>query len=662
MTAIRISPFGGMVPRLTARNLPDGSARIAANCSFASGDLTPMRMSQPVFSPAAEGTAVLSMFRVDNSTWFSWPKAFVSMVRSPLEGVAKYIFTGDGIPKVTTLSMALPVSPAGSPASARALGIPSPVAAPALSASGGTGAAVTRFYCYTFVSDWEEESGPSPVSAQITGKVDSTWALSGMDASPPNSAAITSATHSAGVVTVSMSGNTYLRVGDQVSIAAVVGMSDLNGVWEVTGLPAANKFTVALTTAQTYTSGGTWSRVNQWGACTKRIYRTDGTKSSFQLVAEGVSASSYNDTIFAVNIPGDSLITQNWMPPPTNITGLISLENGMLAAFYDNIVCLCEPYQPHAWPEAYRFKMSDFIVGLAAFDSNVAVATTGRPVVLSGVDPEHMTPTRHATPLPCMSRASVSGIGDSAVYATKDGIARIDLSGASVFTTPLFSRENWHELEPSTIRCAYDGGRLFVCSSHNKQVFIMNLQDGMGMSVAYNGVNAAYVDQQSGYFYFSADGHIYEFDVVDGVPLTMDWWSREYVLAKPANLGAARVEFDPEYAANVQAALDAYRASLIAANQSIMSTSGGGGAIGRRVISAIDVNGSDLQAIPDSTLRITFSFYAGDQLMLTKEVTDQECFRLPSGYKAGSFSVRMQANTQIRSIAVADTPARLADV
>jgi hypothetical protein len=584
------------------------------------------------------------------------------MARAQIEGAARYVYTGDGIPKVTTLALGLPVSPQGTPAAARTLGIPAPKTAPGLSHSGGTGAAVTRFYCYTFVSDWEEESAPSPVSAQITGKVDGTWSITNMDATPPNSAAITGATHAAGVVTITMSGNNFLRAGDPVTIASVVGMTDLNGVWTVLGTPANNQFTVSLTTAQTYTSGGTWTRINAWGACTKRIYRTDGTKADFQLVAEGITAATYSDTTLSVNIPGDSLISQTWVPPPTNMTGLVGMSNGIMAGFYDNMVCLSEPYQPHAWPEDYRFKMADAVIGLAAFDTNLVVATKGVPVVLSGYEPAQMSVTRHVKPFPCLSRASVVSVGDAVAYATKNGMVRVNLAGVDVFTGPLFAPVDWNNLQPSSLRCVFDGGRLFICSAPAKQIYILNIQDGGAMSIAYQGVDVAYVDQWTGFFYFASGGDIYEFDSFTGIPLMQDWWSKEYLLSTPVNLGAAIVEYDEDYSASAQVSLNAYRASIIAANQAAMATVGGSGGIGRTVINGMVVNGSDLLDVPDPELRLTFSLYAGGELKFTREITSQDCFRLPAGYKSDSFSVRIQSNTQIRSVSLADTPRGLADV
>ena len=56
-----------------------------------------------------------------------------------------------------------------------------------LQATGGTGTATSRYYCYTFQSALGEESAPSPISLLTSGKLDSTWTITLPDAAPVNS-------------------------------------------------------------------------------------------------------------------------------------------------------------------------------------------------------------------------------------------------------------------------------------------------------------------------------------------------------------------------------------------------------------------------------------------------------------------------------------------
>ncbi|HEV6964835.1 hypothetical protein [Roseateles sp.] len=626
--------------------------------SLLPGELRPMRKSKKVYEPAL-AQAVRSIFRMEEGDWFVWPTANVDMEKAPIEGAARYVYTGDGVPKLTTRALGLPVSAIGTPAAARTLGIPKPQVAPGVAHSGGSGAATSRFYVYTFVSDLIEEGAESPVSAFVTGKVDGTWAITGMDSAPANSGNVTAASHSGGVVTVTLdAGRHYLRAGDEFTISSVAGMTDLNGAWVVASVPAPNQVTVALTTAQTYTSGGTWARTYPWGPCTKAIYRSTGTAGQFQLVATGVTGTSYNDTLSDAAIPGDDLISQAWAPPPVDMVGLVAMPNGVMAGFIPGgrTVCFSEPFQPHAWPEAYQKKTNDNVVGIAAFDSNLAVATVGYPVVYSGTEPAQMTPVRHRKPFPCLSRESVCSTADGVVFATRSGLARVDLAQAGIMTDALFTPEGWNALIPSTMKAAFDGQRLFVHTETASRIYILDLVNGNAMVNAYQPADCVIADASTGDFYFAFRRSVYLFDAFDTAPLSTDWWSKEYLLPKPINIGAAKVEFDEAYSAQALVALQAERDAAIAANLALMlEPQGGRGGINTSVFNFGAINDSVLEPLPDVAIKVGFSFYANGVLIFDAQIPNQAPFNLPQGYRSDVFSVRIQANTQVKAIVLAQT-------
>lgn len=894
MPAIRITNFGGIIPRLANRLLPENAARTAANCTVLSGELRPMRKPKKVYEPAL-ATSLKSMFRVDDTTWFAWPIDYVQMVRAPIEGVPRYCYTGDGVPKVAkkpvvtfsrastatyfdssgvlrTAAVDVPrlnydpsdlskapsylVEPAatnlltysdqldnivwakwqssilvnvttapdgsstadkivenltnnshtaesgcnvvsgttytfscfvksvernfayvgmhatgfgteliadfnltyktlvttsagsaatiqdvgggwlrlsisatavstgycgfyigtsrssgaigrvytgdgvsgihawgaqieigatatsyiptttapvtraadiydygitvsGSPDESQTLGIPTPVAAATVTSTGGTGANATRFYVYTFYSENNEESSPSPASSLVTGKVDATWSITGMDVAPSNTGAITSVTKTSSAVTLTLSGNHYFRPTDLVAISGVLGMTDLNGSWPIDSVPSNNQITINLATAQTYTSGGTWLRAVPWGNCTKRLYRTSsGSKADFQLVALDITGSSFTDTLTDLQIPGDSIVSEGWVPPPPNMIGMITMSNGVLAGFYDNTVCMSEPYQPHAWPTAYRRKMTSTIVGIASFDTNIGVATVGNPVVLTGSDPDQMIPVKHNKSLPCLSRASVCGVGDGVIYASKNGLVKMDISDAGMFTSVLFGPEEWNRLVPSTTKLAFDGTKLYL-STESGVVYIFNTVEGGALTTTNQVVDGMYADETTGDLFFAFAKKVYVLESFTSAPLTTDWWSRENVLPFPVNFGAVKIEIDSNYAIDAAAAILQEQADAIASNVTKISTIGGRGGLGARVVNAQPINGSFLDPIPTSTVSVSFSLYAKEQLIYTGVLQNGVIARLPAGYKSDTFSVRLQANTQVKAVTLADTPGNL---
>lgn len=658
MTAFRISNFGGVIPRLSSRLLPDNSAREAANCTVLSGELRPIRKPKKVYE-AFLATSLKSMYRIDEETWFSWPNEHIQMVRAPIEGEPRYCYTGDGVPKVTTKLFGTPVNASGTPSASLSLGIPAPVPSVTVSVTGGAGADSSRFYVYTFYSENNEESSPSPASDLVTGKVDGSWSITGMDLVPANSGTVISISKTATTVTLTLNGNHYLRQYDLMTISDVVGMTDINGAWEVASVPASNQITITIATAQTYVSGGNWSRAVPWGNCTKRLYRTSsGSRADFQLVAIDLTGSTYTDTLTDLQIPGDSVVSDGWLPPPSNMEGLISLSNGVLAGFYDNTVCMCEPYQPHAWPIAYRRKMTSAIVGIASFDTNIGVATVGNPVVLTGSDPDQMIPVKHNKPLPCLSRASVCGVGDGVVYSSKNGLVKIDIADAGLFTSVLFGPEEWNRVIPSTVKLAFDGTKIYM-STESGVVYIFNTVEGGALTTTNQVIDGMYADESTGDLFFAYQRKVNVFESFNSAPLTIDWWGRENVLPIPVNFGAVKIDIDQNYVIDAEQAILREQADAIASNVTKISTVGGRGGLGARVINAQPINGSFLDMIPSSTVSVSFSLYASEKLIYTGVLQNGVVTRLPAGYKSDTFSVRIQANTQVRAIVLADTPGNL---
>ncbi len=663
MAKLRITAFGGIIPKLAERLLPENAAQEAFNCKVASGELRPMRKAKKRYAPTA-ASAVASIFKVDASTWFVWPTADINMVQCNFETEARFAYTGDGIPKITTKTLGTPVAASGVPASARTLGIAAPQVAPTLAVVGGTVPVVTRFYGYTFVSDWGEESSLSPISALTTGNENGTWQLTGMDAAPPNTGSVSAATHSGGEVTVTTTARHYLRAGDPITIGGVVGMTDLNASHTVKSVVSTTQFKVALTTAQTYTSGGTWTRVAPWGTCTKRIYRTAGSAGSFQLVADQVSGTTYNDTLGDALILGDSLISDGWVPPPAGLKGLVSLPNGAICGFLDSTVYVSEPFQPHAFPAAYQRKSRYPIVGIATtVDGSIVVATEGAPGFMTGVEPSDMILQQMDEPMPCLSRRSVCSIGDSVVYATRGGLARLGPAGFSMLTAELFSDEDWYALSPSTMRCAYARGSLYVVSDATpKTMFILGLTGNSAVVSVPVTMDTIHVDAKTGHLFYAFLKKVYEFDPDEGVPLVQNWWSKEFVIPNPVNMGAAKVVFSEAYTDQALAAFETERLELIAENNALIAAAATNGAINKGFINEGGINDSSIIPPSSEELVLTFLLYANGKLKFSRAVKDSRPFKLPAGYKSDTFSVRVMANTHIRSIEIAETATALREV
>ncbi|MCU0951483.1 MAG: hypothetical protein MUC68_10570 [Burkholderiaceae bacterium] len=107
----------------------------------------------------------------------------------------------------------------------------------------------------------------------------------------------------------------------------------------------------------------------------------------------------------------------------------------------------------------------------------------------------------------------------------------------------------------------------------------------------------------------------------------------------------------------------AEREEVKARNQVVMAQPRGGrGAIAARGVNVLDINGSVLEPLPDANPSINFQLYVDGKLIYSATIPNDNAFRLPSGYKGHFFSVRLQANTQVRAVVVGDTVQSLAEV
>lgn len=183
-----IVQFGGQIPRLSAALIPDQAAQVARNCALWDNDLRALKAPADVVTPTALGSAIQSIYRIGQSLgetqyWMAWT-GDVDVVRGMIAGDTseRTYFTGDGVPKVTDLTLATQGGTAY-PVNAYALGIPKPGAAPICTPSATAAPAETRIYVYTYVSGWGEEGVPS-APTKVTVSQGGSVALSAMSVAP----------------------------------------------------------------------------------------------------------------------------------------------------------------------------------------------------------------------------------------------------------------------------------------------------------------------------------------------------------------------------------------------------------------------------------------------------------------------------------------------
>jgi len=280
----------------------------------------------------------------------------------------------------------------------------------------------------------------------------------------------------------------------------------------------------------------------------RRLYRsvTGATTTSYQFVAEvPIGTSSYTDTLTAAFL-GGVLETIGWRAPPAEMQGMVNLgaSSGVLAGFYNNIVCFSEPFYPHAWPVAYQLSVPFKIVAIAPFGSSLVVMTERMPYIISGGSPGSMQMEQVPIVEPCISARSVVTGDLGVMYASPNGMVSIGYNSRDVVTKALYTRDEWEALTPSTMVGAVLNGRYFG-SYDGDSAIILDAGDVPALSTLELDARAFHVDSRNAELYFvGSDNKIYELDSTTSNPLVYRWKSKRWDVPRALALSTCRVEAD----------------------------------------------------------------------------------------------------------------------
>lgn len=667
MAAVNIKAFRGTVPRINSRLLQPNQASTADNCKITSGGLEPLRRPALVHTSqladiqtAYYWRALISGYPQDN--WLVW-NSDVDIVRSlvPNDPEQRFYFSSAAFePRISTYALAISSLPY--PTAWYALGVFAPSTALTASVAGGSGTLETRFYAYTYVTTLGEESPPSPPSNATTGYPNGTWSLSSMQTAPPNTGSVSAATSIGGEqVRVTLNTTFGLSQYDMITFASVGGMTDLNGTFRIQSLgPTANTLVVNLDTAQTYTSGGSWTKTapHNTTGMTKRIYRTVGTGGDFLFVAEiAVATTSYTDAVAADDL-GEILPTADSLLPPKNLVSLTNLPNGCLVGIAGNEICFSDPYMPYSWPLRNRYTISGIGVDLIAAGNSVIVLTDSYPVLFTGSDPEAMSPSVMQTYAPCIAKRGVVDVGGGAMYPSFDGLWIVAPGRVEKLTQKLYREEDWRLLRADTFVAGFVDGQYYARYYDDQNIPYTWLFDtAENDSVVRIEQDASYYlrNDVDGELYLAQGNKVYRWDDSPSSKYVSDWVSSDIQLARPTNFSVAQVHAPFTQVAPPDTAI-LQRNTVLYANIDLV-----GGALNADSFLAVEINGSALDlyeaVAPD---QVQFSLYADGQIVYSRAVTSSEPFRLPSGYLSEVYNVGLTTTIPMYSVTVADSVVELA--
>jgi hypothetical protein len=489
-----------------------------------------------------------------------------------------------------------------------------------------------RTYVFTYYTAWEEESVPSEPSAAVFVKEGQTITVTGLPASW---------THGAGYQTTGMKLRVYrTRVGTLVTVtmaAHTLTTGDEAVLDFTTGTATDGGYIVTVVDANTFTVVDTAT-----GATSGNVTRSN---------------SSFIDDIDVSTLDADTLLESlDYDQPETTMSGMLTIHNSMIVGFFGNTLCFCEPGKPHAWPIKYRQQIDSTIVGLGAFGTTLIVLTDRTPWKVDGNNPEAVSLARTDYVLPCVSKRSIVNIGFGVMWSSTGGMAVYSTTiGTDYITKNVHSWTTWPQaVTPTGVIGKYYRGRYFGSDSTNTFLFERNDQVGGHLVRSDVIFTAAYYLPATDAFYYVDSGKVHLWNSPNVGPTTLDWKSKVFTTKQFVNFGAARVIADystPEG----EAALIAENAAIVAANALILLAATEGGAMGEDEANELMLDGSRLTPLAVPEFNATFQFFVNKQLVYSNIITNDQPFRLPTGYRSDTFEVRVATTARVRAIHLAET-------
>lgn len=331
---------------------------------------------------------------------------------------------------------------------------------------------------------------------------------------------------------------------------------------------------------------------------TKRLYRSESGGEFLYLADFPVAQTNWVDETNSDEL-GIACPSLTWDMPDPTMMGLVEMPNGIFAGFFDNTLCFCEPYYPHAWPVDYQISFPDKIVGIGVTTAGLVVATTGRPRLVTGTTPAAMSASDPDADRVCVSRGSVVDMGEYVAYASTEGLVAVSGGEPQLITEGILTPEQWQALHPASIHaCRYEGRYL---GFYDGGCFALAPGEGM----EFIDVHAAnsYYDIAASSLYLIQGSTISKWR--GGPSMTYRWRSKIF-------------EFPPGSA-----------------------------------------NFSCGKVVAD-TYPVRFRVFADQALVLDEPVNGAGMFRLPAGYAdAREWQVEASGTAEVFSIQIANTPSEL---
>lgn len=621
MVGMRIENFGGMVPLLSKRLLPESMATLAVNAYLRGGEVRGLRDPVLIKSFPPGPPNYEKALRVPDPdapavpVWVPFASADADFYPNPLVNDAfnRYLWVdnnGPGSPQLPQANSLARIK-AGDPSIL--LGVPAPETAPSVAVVGGAPPLSTRSYVYTYVNLFGEE-GPPSLPTTLTGNTDGSWNVSGL-VNPTFAAA-------RGIVN--------LRV-----YRTIVGQS--------------------------------------------------GATTYFRVTEQVVTDSTYSDTRSDADVSRDALLLEStsW-EPPLEMEGIIEMPNGFFAGWNGKNVYFSEPYRPWAWPPAYSISVAYPILDCGVVDQTLVALTATAPVLVTGTRPAFMTISKTTYVEPCVNSNSITQAPEGVYFASQNGLMLISPAGLAPVTRQVIGRDEWNTQYVPDIKSAVAFDSQYIAHGSNGTGFVFDprgIQSGIVDLANFPSVKAIWSDPWTAEAHLMIGNDVYLWSQPEAPFATATWLSKEFQFPRPLNFGAVMVSLDsatagassgviadpvePEGSPWLDEVL-LYNYGLYNAASYNTAPLDGTTPPGNPTADPWPfwygvVGGADDGDLPPGPV-CELIVFANNAIVFRRLVESGVVYRLPAGFKAELWQVQVRSRVPVLNIQIAETGKELARV
>jgi hypothetical protein len=625
--------FSGIAPRIAPRLLPATLAQEALDVKLWSGELRPHYADTIIkYIPSTTQSIYRYKWKNKKYNWLGWAKS-VNVVKGPVyddENNRIYLMVNDGTGFLVTDSSLLEDRDYinGLESKAYAVAIPEPGQSD-IWVSGGTGSGdiESRSYVYCYVRQWSD------------GTIDV-----GKSSGPLKNSSDRS------------------RYTVDVRPGQVVDMSIVDPIAHANGIGAGINKIYIYRSEVTSAGQALYSYVDQFDVNTNRV-----TNNPAAVWVSNGSYYKYSDSKPNTSL-GEACPSIYWDPPVGGLKGLVSLQNGLFAAYKDSTIYVSDWNAPHAWPYEHTVTIDYPIVGLGSFGNTIVVCTEAAPVLITVTDPTKPTTRAIQENCPCVSAGSIVSTRNGVIFASTNGLVLINSASPTFITEKIITQDEWLPLHPESLQAAFLNNTyygFFTNPTEKAAGFLFDL-DSYTYSTVYNSIVSSgmvYTSQPTKLVYNDVEqSQLYVcYPLENKTQYSLNSFGTDSRINKSFRW-RSKVNVSPQGLFTLSCAqVNFTKLSSLKPEPPVWEGRLAGSALGMVYVNKQPVNGwckTNTIELYDKTV---FNYYVDGKLRFTKNIVDSKPFRLPSGFRGETVEIELKSNSHVHSVILASSMGELVE-